>query len=155
MSRDTPDDDLDIEWKIFDALVGFDPINPDPVAGYMVIEICNELIFLLRDNMSKDEYEHYQRIFVKPGEYLIGPATKWKKINRYLIKFFREIFPTLHSFQNFIKTNYLGTTVEFNSTALYSRYSNQRIEALWRLITQTQDIYDLPIDAHLNPYMVT
>ena len=155
MSRDTPDDDLDIEWKILDALVGFDPINPDPVAGYMVIEICNELNFLLHNNMSKEEYEHYQRIFVKPGEYLIGPATKWKKINRYLIKIFKEIFPTLESFQNFIKTNYLGETVEFKVTAHASRYSNQRIEALWRLITQTQDTYDLPIDAHLNPYMVT
>ena len=156
MSRDTLDDDLDnrhallqsafytmhyatmhsIEWKILDAL-GFDPINPDSVAGYMVIEICNKLNFEIQDKMSKDEYGSLKRMLVKRGEYLIVPATKWEKFHTYLTPIFQDIFPTLHSFRKFIKTNcfdnlprnYLGTIEEF-------KHSNQRIETLWRLITE-------------------
>ena len=161
MSRDTLDDDLDnrmlyykqgllqsafgrmhwhtrhsIEWKILDAL-GFDPINPDSVAGYMVIEICNKLNCAIEDELSKDQYGSLKRMLVKRGEYLIVPATKWENFHTYLTPIFQDIFPTLHSFRKFIKTNcfdnlprnYLGTIEEF-------KHSNQRIETLWRLITE-------------------
>ena len=161
MSRDTLDDDLDnhmlyykqgllrsairkmhwhtrhsIEWKILDAL-GFDPKYPDSGAGYMVIEICNKLNCAIEDELSKDQYGSLKRMLVKRGEYLIVPATKWEKFHTYLTPIFQAIFPTLHSFRKFIKTNcfdnlprnYLGTIEEF-------KHSNQRIETLWRLITE-------------------
>ena len=156
MSRDTLDDDLDnrhallhsafytmhyatmhsIEWKILDAL-GFDPKYPDSGAGYMVIEICNKLNCAIEDELSKDQYGSLKRMLVKRGEYLIVPATKWEKFHTYLTPIFQDIFPTLHSFRKFIKTNcfdnlprnYLGTIEEF-------KHSNQRIETLWRLITE-------------------
>lgn len=162
MSRDTPqyhidmdaatDDEIDaatddgtFAWKILDEL-GFDPMNPDGAPGYFVIEVCNALRSHLRRRLKSKLQEQIV--------HLLEPQGPWDVFRERIIPIFQKLFPTLLSFQEFIKKDHLGKAQEFN-TPERPHIGHQRIETLWRLITdQILNVYDLPIDTHLNPYIV-